>query len=425
MVSTYGAVAVAARAVFAAAAVLQTWGVQAAPLTLDEAWRIAEERNPALRGAQAGVHAAQGQMAESRAPLWNNPSVSLEQARTRIPRAEERYRGWTFGLSQTFELGGQQARRRDAAAAELESVETNIAEVRRELRAVVEQRFVQVLALQLRAAVERETVALVERADAAMRKRFEAGEVSKLDGNLARVEAERARNQLSQLDEQTTQARAELAALLQLPPAELPEVGGSLRREAGYTREQLLSAAARRKKLASLERREEAARNRLALERGARTPDVSVGITAGRDGPPELRERIAGLAISVPIPVFRRNEAGVGRALGELTQAQIERQAAERDTLAEVHAQWQRVALLEARARRHREAVLRVLEENQRLSQTALREGEISISELLLVNRQVGEVRRELLEAETELRLARVALEKAAGWPPLESKEAK
>ena len=92
---------------------------------------------------------------------------------------------------------------------------------------------------------------------------------------------------------------------------------------------------------------------------------------------------------------------------------------------AAVRAQWQRLSQLESRARRLREAVLKTLEDNQRLSQTALREGEIGITEVLLVNRQVAEVQRDLLEAETELRLARVALERAAGWPPLESKETK
>jgi cobalt-zinc-cadmium efflux system outer membrane protein len=109
----------------------------------------------------------------------------------------------------------------------------------------------------------------------------------------------------------------------------------------------------------------------------------------------------------------------------ELTQVQIDRQAAERDAPAGVRTQWLRVAQLESRALRLRETVLKILGDNQRLSQIALREGEISIAELLLVNRQVAETRRELLDAETELRLARVALERAAGWLPTDSKEKK
>jgi cobalt-zinc-cadmium efflux system outer membrane protein len=399
-----------------------------APLTLEEAWRLAESSNPALRTAQAALYSAQGQLADSRAPLWNNPTALVELGRTRVPQAvppEDSYNTWRAGVSQTFELSGQQGFRRDAAVADLAAYHAAVAEVRAVLRAEVEQRFVQVLALQLRTAIERETATIVDQAATVMGKRLDAGEVNRLDSNLARVEAERARNMLIQLDEQITQARAELATVLQLPAGELPEVSGELRRHAGYSLDELLAAAALRRQLESLARREDAARSRLALERASRTPDLTVELFAGRDGPSDLREKQAGLAFSLPLPIFRRNETGIGRATSELTQVQIERQAAERDAAAAVRAQWRRVAQLESRANRLREGVVRTPEENQRLSGIALKEGEIGTAELLLVNRQLAETRRDLLDAETELRLARVALERAAGWPAQESTETK
>ena len=404
------------RAAALAACAVLNGQAYAAPLTLEEAWRIAEQANPALRTAQSAVHSVEGQLTESRALLWNNPEASIEGGSTRIPQTDERWRTWTFGLSQTFEIAGQQGRRREAAEAELASVHANIADARAQLRSEVEQRFVQLLALQLRIVVERETLALLEQADAAMQKRMQAGEVSRLDRNVAAVEAERARNQLIQVEEQTTQARAELAQLLQLPPVELPEVAGELQRAAPYTLEQLLAQAAQRQRLASLAKREEAARSRLALERAAKYPDLTFGLNTGRDGPPELRENIVGFTVSMPLPFFRRNDAAVGKATSELTQAQIERQAAERDTPAAVRAQWKRIGQLEARARRLRESVLPTLQDNERLARRSFQEGEIGAVELMLVNRQLTELRRDVLEAETELRLARVALERAAGW---------
>lgn len=400
----------------------------AGPLTLDDAIRIAEERNPALRNAMAALHAAEGQLAESRALLWNNPELSLEHSRARVPQSPapgDRQNEWRVGIAQPFEIGGQQGRRREAAEAEIAAIGASIAEARAALRADVEQRFVQVLALQARAGLEKQTVALIEQAASAVEKRRAAGESSRLEANLALVEAERARNQLVQVDEQLAQARAELAALLQLPPGELPEAAGELRREASYTLDALLAASARRRQLEALNRREQAARSRLELERASRYPDVTVGLFSGREGPSDLRENVTGVTLSLPLPLFRRNEAAIGRAMTELTQVQIERQAAERDAGAGVRVQWLRVTQLEARAGRLRETVLRTLEDNQRLSQMALREGEIGISELLLVNRQLAETRRELLEAELELRQARIALERAAGWPPIDSKETK
>jgi cobalt-zinc-cadmium efflux system outer membrane protein len=200
---------------------------------------------------------------------------------------------------------------------------------------------------------------------------------------------------------------------------------GDLHRSTEYSLDQLLEGASRRQRLVSLARREEAARQRLALERAARYPDVTLGVFAGKEGPSNLRQDILGLSVALPLPVFRRNEAGVGRAMTELTQAQIDRQAAERDAAAGVRAQWQRVGQLETRAERLRQAVLPALEDNQRLSQIALREGEIGVAEVLLVNRQVAEPRRDTLDAEAELRRARIELERAAGWTPQTTKERK
>ena len=416
---------VAARALAAAALAGAAQSAAAAPLTLEEAYSIAESANPALTSARAQLSAVQGQLAEARAPLWNNPSVSLESSRSRIPVPGESFSAWQAGVSQTFEIAGQQGWRREAAQADLDAYGAIVAHTRALVRAEVEQAFVQVLALQERAAIERDTVAIVEQAADTVRRRREAGQVSRLDDNLARVEADRARNQLVQLDEQLTLARAQLSALLQLPPAELPEVAGELERRAGYTLEALLDVSSRRPQLVALARREEAARSRLAFERAARYPDVTVGIFTGRNGPPELRENIVGLGVSLPLPLFRRNQAGIGRATTELTQAEIEQRAVQRDVAAEVRAQWQRVGQLEARAQRLRHQVLPALEENRRLSQTALREGEIGIAELLLVNRQVAETLRDLLDAQTALRQARIALERAAGWPPADTKETK
>ena len=406
-------------AILGAALGISTGAAIAQPLTIEEVWRIAEERSPALRTAQAARHAVQGQLVEVRAWLWNNPELALERSRTRFSPAtppDDRANGWRLGVSQAFELGGQQGRRREAAEAELAGIEANIAEIRAQVRAEVEERFVQVLALQLRASVEHETVSILEQAAAAVQKRLDAGEVGRLDANLARVEAERARNALTQVGEQLTQARAELATTLQLAPPELPEVSGDLQRGAAYELSDLLEAAARRQQLQSLERREEAARRRLELERAARVPDVTLGLFTGREGPPEVRESIVGLNVSLPLPLFRRNEAAIGRAITDLTQIQIERQAASRGAAAAVRAQWQRVAQINARVNRLRDAVLPALQDNQRLSAIALKEGEIGIAELVLMNRQVAEVRRELLEAQVELRRARIALERAAGW---------
>lgn len=390
------------------------------PLTLDEAWRLAEQSNPALLAATAELQTSEGQISDTRGLLWNNPQLSTDQARRRAPLGggnTQTFPEWNLGLSQTFEIAGQQGYRRKAAELDLAATREGIEDTRRRIRTEVELRFSRVLTLQNRISIEREALKLVEDAAAAVRKRVIAGEDSKLDGNLAKVEAERNRNQLTALQEQLTDARAELATLLQLPPADFPEVSGDIKSAApDYTLDALLAGAASQPRLRSLELRESAARHRLDLERASVYPDITVGLTTGRDGPGDGRERFNMLSLSVPLPLFKRNSTGIGRAATELTRSRIEKEAATRDIPAQINALWQRMNSLRGRIDRLTGSVLPSLNENQRLSTTSYRAGEIGLLQLLVVNRQLLDARRDYLDATDELVQTRIVLERAAGW---------
>lgn len=388
--------------------------------TLKEAWRQAEEANPTLRAALAAVPAAEGELRDARALLWNNPQVSVEGLRRTVPQVSNSTQvnqEWGMGLAQTFEIAGQQGDRRAAAEQSLAATRQVIEETRRQMRAEVERHFVRVLSLQLRIQTEEATLKLIDDAAKAVGKRVAGGEDSRLDGNIARVDAERASNQVAALREQLVQARAEFAALLQLAANELPEVQGVLDPPpAAYSLEDLLSSAADRPTLRALDHREQAAKSRLELERAARYPDVTLGLGAGREGPSDAREKIVGLSASLQLPLFRQNADGIGRATTQYTQTKIEREATGRNIRAQVVALWERLAHLKVRMQRLKESVLPSLEENQRLSSISFRAGEIGLLQLLLVNRQVLDGQRDLLDARTELRLTQVSLEAAAGW---------
>lgn len=413
------------------AAFLLSFGVahaQGGALTLREAWRVAEEANPALRAAEAGLHAAEAEAREASRLLHSNPEVTLEYGRRRARDAEApdvRSRDSAAGISQAFEIAGQPGNRRAATRSELAAVRAEIADTRARVRGEVEQAFFQVLALQERVDGELASLELADQAAAAVAKRVAAGEDSRLDGNIARVEAERSRNQWIGAGEQLIEARAKLAALLQLPAASLPVVAGDLAPPAPpYGLADLLASASARAQLRMLEHREAAAGSRLALERAAAVPDVTVAVNVAREGPGDSRESVSTLSVSIPLPFFRRNDAAIGRAMTELTRAQIERRTATRDGEAMVRAHWERFQSVSSRVARLREGVLARIEENLTLSRKAYQAGEIGILEMVVVNRQVLEARREWLDALNDLVQARISLELAAGWtaPPENSK---
>lgn len=392
----------------------------AQPLTLEEAWQQAESMNPTLRGTEATLAAVEGLRRDTRAPLWNNPEVSGNRFRRMIPEPNgpsTRTHDWSVGVAQTFETAGQQGLRRQLARENVAATEALIANTRRQLHAEVEQRFVRVLSLQTRIGTEEDTLRLIESATTAVRKRVAAGEDTRLDGNVAEVEAARARNQVAQLREQLLQARANLAALLQLPPDTLPEAVGTLDAPPlSYTLEELLARVGDLPALRAAVHRLEAARSQLRLERAAVSPNITVGLIYGAEGSTFESDRLAGVTVSLPLPLFRRNAAGIGQAVTELAQREIERQALTRDSHAFIVTLWQQLQNLRIRVERLQADVLPRLEENQRLSQIAFREGEIGLLPLLLINRQVLDGRRDLLDARTELRLVRVALERGVGW---------
>ena len=229
---------------------------QTAALTLEQAWQLAEKANPSLRKAEASLLAALGEVADGRSPLFINPQISVESGRRRIQDGGQSgtANDWAIGLSQTIEIAGQPRARRDAAERALEATRQEIEEVRRQLRAEVERRFVDVLALQVREEIEQRSAALIEGTAIVVRKRVAAGEDSKLDGNLAVVEAERARSQLGELQEQLVQARAGLASVVQWSEAELPRVSGVLDpRNTSYSLPDLLKAMQARPAVRALE----------------------------------------------------------------------------------------------------------------------------------------------------------------------------
>jgi outer membrane protein, heavy metal efflux system len=389
-------------------------------LTLDEAWQQAEQANLALRQARANLAAARGALKDTQGLLWHNPEI-FTNLRNRdvseLGQSESNFEE-TIGLWQTFELAGQQGVRRDAARQNLAATQQEILEIRRQIRAAVEARFVQALSLQRRIQAEVETLRLIEQAALAVSMCVKAGEDSRLEGNLAEVEAERARNQVTLLHEELTEARAQLAAILQLPADRLPKLSGSLEPEpVSCTLEALLEKAADRAGLRALARRVKAATSQLRLERAEAYPDLRLSLSRARVVGIEGTDEIIGLSASLPIPLFRRNAVGIGQAATELMQTRIEREVAYRNARAQVIALWRQLESLQARVTRLKQSVLPRLLENLRLSTVSYQAGEIGLTEMLLVNRQAVESRRDLLDATTELRLTRSALEAAVSWP--------
>ena len=391
-----------------------------APLTLPEALVRAAQANPALRAKKAELAAAEGLNRDARSLLFNNPQLAFDKTRRLVPQAgmnPERRNEWAGGVSQTFETGGQGGFRRETSSSALEALGYEIVDVQRQIRSEISTRFYRVLALQQRVELESQALKLFDDAAAAVQKRRLAGEDTKLDANVALVEAERARNQLALAREQLGEERNDLASRLQLVGPALPLAQGELTpAPMGFALNDLLGSLDSRPRLLALSAREKSANARYRLERASVNPDVTVGLNVGREGPVGARERLTTISISVPLPLFKRNATGIGQASTAATQAQIDREAAQRDTKANVLSLWTRLTSQEQRVRRLQDVVLPALTDNLSLSVKSRQAGQIGLLELIVVNRQALDARRDLIEALAEYHSTRAALELEAGW---------
>ncbi len=390
------------------------------PLTLAEALRLAETASPALRTREAQLAAAEGARREAASILFNNPELSVERTRRRTAGPDGNASGWGVGIAQPIEIGGQQAYRRDAATAALEALRAEIEEARRQARAEASLRFHAILAAQRRLQLEQRSADLFDSTAQVVAKRRSAGEDTRLDANVALIEAERARNAMAASQEQLQDAKVELATALQLPPSAVPEVIGDLGVPSGaplpYSLDQLLASALSLPRQRALAAREDAARSRLGVERARRYPDVTVGLTVGREGAGDGRERVTTLSLSVPLPLFKRNDAAIGQAVSDASQAEIERSAATRDGQAQVRRLWSRLDSQRERVARLQRAMIAPSADNQQLAAKSRQAGQIGLLDQLLVNRQALDAERDLNDALAQFHITRIELENAAGW---------
>lgn len=398
-------------------------------LTYVQALRLAESGSPVVKLREAQLAAAEGVRQQASTLLANNPELSIERrskSTRQSSQPDENSSGWAFGLTQTIETGGQQARRRDAAAALLDALRAEIEEARRLARSEAALRFYAVLAAQRRIQIEQKSLDLFDLSAQTVAKRRAAGEDTRLDANVAVVEAERARNAVAIARQRWLDARGELASALQLPPSELPDVaaesatapasGSWTNATVPYKLAQLLDAAHGLPRLKALVAREDAARARLSVERASRSPDVTFGITLGREGPDSARDHVAALTLSVPLPLFKRNEAGIGQALTDMSTAEIERASVLRDQEAQIRRLWSRLGSQRDRIARLQSTLLPASTDNQQLSIKSRQAGQIGLLDQLLINRQTLDAERDLNDAFADYHATRIELENAADW---------
>ncbi len=399
-----------------------TWGSageEGASMTLEQVQSAAMANSPVIRAAEAEVEEARGRLVAARTYPYN-PEIELEGADRDGPGGSTTDRGVT--LSQQIEIAGQRGKRVARSEADQAAAARRLERRRQEVRADVERAFALALGSRDLMEVAASDLALTRNLLDFQRRRLEAGAVSQLELNLARAAAGRAERRLQEVKAERAAARTRLAEAAGLDPARPPLPVGSLPAaptEIAALDRLVATALARRPDLDSLRHEEERARRQLKVERSLAVPDLRLGAFGSR----EEGDDIAGIGLSLAIPLFNRNQGGIVEARSALDRTGAETRKAELAVRQEVTEARARLEAATAAVGALSELVVGTLEESLDLLQRSMEAGKVGAVDVLVLRRELIEGQREYVEAAVEAWVARVDLELATGVLTLPDEE--
>jgi cobalt-zinc-cadmium efflux system outer membrane protein len=290
-------------------------------LTLESALQTAFANNPEMAAAQWEIDIAQG--GRQQAGLIPNPVASWDAEDTR-----RNSRTTTVKLSQTLEFGGKRGARIDVATRAQEAAALTLEQRRNVLRAEVIDGYYGALRAQERLDLAQRSLALAERGLVVANGRVTAGKSSPVEATRAQVQLSEIRLEFNRAQMGLTDAYRRLAASTGAASTDFQAVAAQS--QAAPTLPSPAQLLGRLEQTAELRLAElqivqgEAA---LGLEKAQRIPDLDVSIGSQYDA--SVRERVNVVGVSMPIPLFNRNQGNVLAASRRADQARDLRNAAE------------------------------------------------------------------------------------------------
>jgi len=365
-------------------------------IPLDAAVRRALAVSPTVSASVGAVRAPRGLRAEAWWPFPDNPTLEYGRVRRQTGTGTTYDREWV--LTQEIEIAGQWAWRGSAASALVRSAEERVDDARRIVAFDARRAYVALAVAERAAALMDSAAAFAERLAEFARRQFEVGEVNRLEWNAAVLEAARARSAAERARAASTAAATDLARLLALPRDSTPRTAllpaiPDLRWSSDSVLVSL--ARARRPDLRVSDALRLSADRNVTAARLSFIPNLTVSAFNGRE---EGTDRLLGFALGVKIPLFHRRQADIGAAEAERAAARADVAATERGVQADVLAAGARFLRARAAERRFATEVLRAATENLTLTERALAEGEVSLTDVLVLRATAVSAQLEYLD---------------------------
>lgn len=288
-------------------------------LSLEQALEQALNANAEIAVAMRERDAVEGMQAQ--AATRPNPTLTARMEDTRSATRE------TFlEISQPIELGNKRTLRIQAADRYFDAASAGIALKKAEIQADVIANFHAVLAAQEKLRLAESSLEIAQRAREAASKRVQAGKLSPVEETRSRIAESGIRIELTRARSGLNIARRQLAGLLGHASPRFGQAEGQVEKidslpSLEQLQEQLDQAPALQRARLEVDTRQAL----VEMEKTRATPDLAV--TVGTKHSEELDQNQAILGISVPIPLFDRNQGNIQEAMSRTDKARAEVEA--------------------------------------------------------------------------------------------------
>jgi cobalt-zinc-cadmium efflux system outer membrane protein len=363
-------------------AVTEVFPAEEAELTLRTAVQLALQRNPELAAFEKEIRALRGLTIQ--AGMLPNPVIQYlkQDISSRSDTAGDP--SDSIRISQLIETGGKRSARTRAAALGQESAEQDYAARRLDLIARVANVFLDVLAGQERLKLAVAGQALAQRVVDAAVKRVKAGKAPPIEETRALVALATADIEVEQAQRSLISFRRQLALLWGGQNPVFTNVAGELETfvaipELGELEIRLQQNPLALRSLKNLEQRQAL----FTLERARRIPDITVSAGIRRYGHDIANDTTALVGISMPLPLFDRNQGNLMAAQQRINRAIDEQAAIDLQLKALLTQAYEPLIAADAQISKLRDEILPGAQETFRMASRGYELGRFGFLELL------------------------------------------
>jgi cobalt-zinc-cadmium efflux system outer membrane protein len=390
-------------------------------VTLDEALAMMRRQNPEVLAEALKVSAAGGDTQTAR--LLPNPTLSasvgnLPLGRTNPPGLSADHTIVSqVALAEELQLWGRRRARIEAALGRQAEVAAERADLDRQLAFAVRTAFTALALADERVRLGHQTLDEYRETVRVSEARAHNGEISPAEHDKIQLEQRTVEHELDDADLARRQAVATLVPLLGTDAVDVEAVGQPPLPPVPDDAEPLVAEAlARRPDLVAATRTIDATEAALRQARAERWPDPTVGVAYGHSEftvSGDLRNQI-GATLSLPLPVFDRNQGVIQRAAAEAMIAHHEADKLRLTIPQEVRTALKTYAVARARVRRFEDQFLAQSREARHAAEVAYREGTVGLLEFLEAERTYIQTARDHLDALLDAHTANFDLTRAA-----------